>query len=99
MRGIRTLSRARRRPSQHAELPLYRCEGRSLVTSSYGYKGFGSFHSENAEDLVDAEDASYQPPQLPAAVARATGKEDWAKIPFGESMRRKAFLLDDGWGT
>ncbi|KAH8045281.1 RNA polymerase II transcription regulator recruiting protein [Aureococcus anophagefferens] len=56
-----------------------------------GYKGFGSFHSEDVEELVAQACApGWQAPSAPPLVAAA------AASPIADDMRAN-FLLDDAW--
>ena len=56
-----------------------------------GYKGFGSFHSEDVEELVAQACApGWQAPSAPPLVAAA------AASPIADDMRAN-FLLDDDW--
>ena len=59
-----------------------------------GYKGFGSFHSDNVEELIRIPDDVYVPPPLPAAVADIhAALEAWEHVPFGAGHRHR-FMLD-----
>ncbi|XP_041463183.1 L-cysteine desulfhydrase-like [Lytechinus variegatus] len=55
-------------------------------------RDFGSFHSSNVQELVEAPEESYVPPDFPFGVP------DFANcrgLKFGEETRRKHFLLED----
>jgi hypothetical protein len=56
-----------------------------------GYRGFGSFMTEQSvEELIHQGESQYVPPPTPCAVALPTGLADAA---FGAGFRRH-FLLD-----
>ena len=66
-----------------------------------GYKGFGSFHSDNIEELLRIPDAAYTPPSNAldeaaiAEVLASIGAGD-AAAAFGKPFRR-FMCLDDSW--
>ncbi|XP_030849947.1 uncharacterized protein LOC100889690 [Strongylocentrotus purpuratus] len=55
-------------------------------------RDFGSFHSSNVQELVEAAEDSYLPPSFPFEVPAFTHCKD---LTFGEEARRKHFLLED----
>jgi hypothetical protein len=69
---------------------------RSIVTStrstnnSAGYAGFGSFHSDNVEELISLENWR---PDEPVQVVLPTGTPP----SFGHEFRNAHFLLDPSW--
>ena len=67
--------------------------------ASVGYKGFGSFHSDNVEELVDAAcNEDWRAPPLPQVVSTAQANaNDVGKLRFGKSMREHEFLLGHDW--
>lgn len=67
------------------------------VSTTAGYKGFGSFHSENVEVLVDRACApDWSAPPAPPAIAAAAAARSKPAPAFGRAMRPE-FLLDDAW--
>ena len=67
-----------------------------MATVLEGYKGFGSFHSDNVEELIRIPDDDYVPPSLPASVAGIhAALEVWEPAPFGAEHRRRFMLEDD----
>jgi hypothetical protein len=64
-----------------------------------GYKGFGSFHSDNVEELVRQDAAAYRPPPQPFPDPCATPdhQQQLSALEFGSAMRSQ-FLIDfDRW--
>lgn len=64
-----------------------------------GYKGFGSFHSDNVEELVRQDAAAYRPPPqpLPDPCAAPDHQQQLSALEFGSAMRSQ-FLIDfDRW--
>ena len=76
------------------------------------YKGFGSFHSDNVEDMIAVPAASYTPPaDLPdygkyfvgdalTERARALGRHltyEEVRGVFGRSIRASHFSVDPSW--
>jgi hypothetical protein len=69
-----------------------------------GYRGFGSFHSDNVEELIRQDDDSYAPPALPVAwsdllppSSQQQQDEDDVLPSFGHALRDAHFLLDSEW--
>ncbi len=63
-----------------------------------GYRGFGSFHSDNVEDLIRQPEESYVPPELPIRWDDLLPGPGAADLPsFGHEMRDAHFLLDRDW--
>jgi hypothetical protein len=63
-----------------------------------GYRGFGSFHSENVEYLIRQPEESYVPPELPIGWDDLLPGPGAADLPsFGHEMRDAHFLLDRDW--
>ena len=63
-----------------------------------GYKGFGSFHSDNVEELVRrACTSGWAAPPVPEQVLARTrlAYEGVAALPFGRPLREAQFYLDD----
>ncbi len=58
------------------------------------YRGFGSFHSDNVEELIALPDHAYTPPAALPEWARSFGI---APPPFGAAMRAALFRLDPTW--
>ena len=55
-----------------------------------GYQGFGSFHSDNVEELIRQDEASYRPPPCPFP----NPLDQPLPLPaFGADMRSQ-FLID-----
>lgn len=72
------------------------------------YKGFGSFHSDNVEDLVAIPDDQYLPPKdlpdfaktfppLPDLLRDPTDPTRLAPTAFGELVRKHLFTIDESW--
>jgi selenocysteine lyase/cysteine desulfurase len=58
------------------------------------YKGFGSFHSDNVEDLISLPDSEYHAPERPAfalAVRGANGLP--TRMDFGDPMFLEHFMM------
>lgn len=72
----------------------------STSTTKKGYQGFGSFHSDNVEEMLAARE--FIEPAVPAgldvaSLLRAAGVDPESPPPeFGAPMRR-FFYLDDEW--
>ena len=65
-----------------------------LSVNFKGYQGFGSFHSENVEDLIRLSDEEYKPP---AALSRVPMTSLPQEVPpFGTAVR-KFWYLDEEW--
>ena len=69
-----------------------------------GYKGFGSFHSDNLDDLLaQADRDDYTPPPVPTAVQAMRSRtppayaDDPSGDPYGHALRARDFLLDSDW--
>ncbi|KAL6061598.1 putative L-cysteine desulfhydrase 1 isoform X2 [Balamuthia mandrillaris] len=66
-----------------------------------GYRGFGSFHSDNVQELIGLPEEEYQAPPLPASLSLAEWTEEGLRrdMPssFGRPMLRQHFLLDEAW--
>jgi hypothetical protein len=71
--------------------------GRRLF-SSQGYQGFGSFHSENVDEMVRLPASQYTPPdELPGLSKKALLGMGSAGLPFGTDTKRADFMLDHSW--
>lgn len=57
-----------------------------------GYAGFGSFHSDNVEEMV--RDRSFRPPPSPVDELSLSSIRD---VPFGHAFGRRFFHLDPSW--
>ena len=65
--------------------------------SPRGYRGFGSFHSENVEEMIEAAcHPSWTAPEVPPAVAAAFSCHA-TPVSCGAPMRQAAFLLSSEW--
>jgi hypothetical protein len=63
----------------------------------HGYRGFGSFHSDNVEDLIRQSEESYAPPELPIRWDDLLPGLGTDLPSFGHEMRDAHFLLDRDW--
>ena len=79
-------------PGAAAEEPAQEPVRRSGAAAEEGYRGFGSFHSDNVQEMVEAE--HWAPPASPVPEVHPAGP-----CPtFGSDEMRRAFLLDlDSW--
>ncbi len=59
------------------------------------YKGFGSFHSANVQELVTQDEASYAPPRWPVPDPLEGSEQELAQAPLGLAARAQ-FLVDFG---
>ncbi|KAH9599684.1 hypothetical protein LSM04_000840 [Trypanosoma melophagium] len=73
----------------HLRHRLDALNGAAISQTASAYEGFGSFHSENVEDLIAREAATYRPPQLP----------DFAKRVLGQSELLKMSLINENNGS
>lgn len=64
-------------------------------TQPRGYVGFGSFFSDNVEDLVQQADDQYTPPPTPIDIDELRDFEQAPLLEFGEPARSH-FLIDFG---
>ena len=65
--------------------------------SPRGYRGFGSFHSENVEEMIEAAcRPSWTAPEVPPAVLAAAFLRHETPVSYGAPMRQH-FLLSSEW--
>ena len=60
------------------------------------YKGFGSFHSDNVQDLIALPESQYHAPQLPDFAVSLVDSST-PPFAFGKSIRSEHFLMDPNW--
>ena len=79
------------------EAPAATCAEVAHGASPGGYRGFGSFHSENVEEMIElACQPSWAAPEVPPAVAAAFVRHD-DPVLYGAPMRQADFLLSSAW--
>ena len=62
-----------------------------------GYHSFGSFHSENVEEMIESAcQPSWAAPEVPPAVAAAFVRHE-DPVSYGAPMRQADFLLSSAW--
>src|SRR3990167_10836948 len=69
-------------------------------SSKIGYQGFGSFMSDNVEELLRIPESDYQPPKYPEFTEELELIQTFAQssdFQFGEAFKNKFSLLDPNW--
>ncbi|KAG2497474.1 hypothetical protein HYH03_004628 [Edaphochlamys debaryana] len=67
--------------------------GAPVAVARTGYQNFGSFFTDNVEDMIAVPRESYVPPERPFALNSASSLEHAATLPFGEPCR-ELFMID-----
>lgn len=73
-------------------LVFYRTAMEATNGTVAGKRDFGSFHSSNVQELVQAPEDSYLPPPFPVSLPDFADAKD---LKFGREVRQKHFLLED----
>lgn len=61
-----------------------------------GYKGFGSFFSDNVEEMIALPDEAWHAPPLPRSVATEPERVD-SGTALGHALRDSSFFVDPSW--
>jgi isopenicillin-N epimerase len=73
----------------------------TVVVRAKGYQAFGSFHSDNPEDMIRVPDDAYVPPPRPvecADLVSPPSPDAAGPPPYGRSaLLSSAFFLDKSW--
>ena len=89
--------RARRRPADVGKAEEATSAEVEQGASPRGYRGFGSFHSENVEEMIEAAcRPSWTAPEVPPAVLEAVSLRHDTPVSYGAPMRQH-FLLSSEW--
>lgn len=69
-------------------------EAISIKYANTQYEGFGSFHSENVEDVIGMDDKEYRPPSLPSFARRILSSTELQEIrTMGDNEAREEEIM------